>query len=405
MRDTLYLQLRDQPADGLLAYALTGADETLGLKVEQAPLDQVLGLAAGRRIVLFVPGSDVRLTTANVPARNLQKILQAVPYALEDQLAEDVETLHFAVTLDPQRRRAADEHPVAIVARARMDAWLAPLLERGLRPDAVVPETLCLPPPEPDHWTAYAEADRVTVRTGYYTGFACALSDLAMVLQVADPEHLIPLRLSVGREVEHDFTALGRPLELLPGHQSALEVFVKGYRPERAINLLQGAYSGRENWRRLAQPWRVALAVAVAWAVLAFGLQSLQAVRLGAELKKQDADNIARYQQLFPEETRIVDLAAQAQQQLAQLRGGGGRAPMFQLLGALSAALAANNGLTLQSIQFREGAMFLGLTGTDLSALEGLRTWFASHREAALEVQSANAGVSGVQIRLKLTPA
>ena len=145
--------------------------------------------------------------------------------------------------------------------------------------------------------------------------------------------------------------------------------------------------------------------MAVAWAVLAFGLQSLQAVRLGAELKKQDADNIARYQQLFPEETRIVDLAAQAQQQLAQLRGGGGRAPMFQLLGALSAALAANNGLTLQSIQFREGAMFLGLTGTDLSALEGLRTWFASHREAALEVQSANAGVSGVQIRLKLTPA
>lgn len=404
MRDTLYLQLREPAADGTLAYVLTGADETLGIKVEHAPLEQILGLATGRRLVLFVPGADVRLTTASVPARQLQKILQAVPYALEDQLAEDVETLHFAVTLDPRRRRSADVHPVAIVARARMEAWLAPLRARNLKPEAVVPETLCLPPPEPDHWTGYAESDRVTLRTGMYTGFACALADLPLYLEMADPEHQIPLRLNVVNEVAQDFTALARPLELLPGNISALELFVRGYRPEQAINLLQGAYSGQEGWQRLVKPWRLALGVALGWLVFAFGVQALQAVQLGKELRKQDADNIARFQALYPEETRIVDLSAQVQQKLAQLHGGA-KAPMFQLLGALSAALAANTGLTLQSVQFREGAMYLGLTGTDLQALENLRGWFASHHDATLEVQSANAGAAGVQIRLKLTPA
>lgn len=405
MRDTLYIQLREPAADGTLAYVLTGADDTLGIRIEHAPLEQILGRTVGKRIVLFVPGADVRLTTASVPAHTLAKILQAVPYALEDQLAEDVETLHFAIAIDPRHRGTAGTHPVAIVARARMNAWLAPLRERKLRPDAVVPETLCLPPPEPDHWTGYAEADRVTLRTGMYSGFACALTDLPLYLEMADPEHRIPLRLNVVNEVSQDFTALARPLELLPGNLSALEVFVKGYRLDQAINLLQGAYAGQEGWQRLLKPWRLALGAALAWLVLAFGVQALQAVQLGRELRKQDADNIARFQALYPEESRIVDLSAQVQQKLTQLRGGGGKAPIFQLLGALSAALAANTGLTLQSIQFREGAMFLGLTGTDLSALEGLRAWFAAHHDATLEVQSANAGASGVQIRLKLTPA
>ena len=405
MRDTLYLRLLDPASDAPVDYVLTGADAKLGFKVEHAPLEQVLALAPGKRLVVFVPGGEVRLTTANVPARNLQKILQAVPYALEDQLAEDVETLHFAVTIDPQRRRADDPHPVAIVSRARMDAWLAPLRARKLHADAVVPETLCLPLPEPGHWTGYAERERVTVRTSAYRGFSCALADLAMYAQVADPEHQAPLRLAVGRDVENDFTSLGRPVELLPGNASALEVFVKNWQADRSISLLQGTYSAAQDWQRLAKPWRLALGVAAAWAVLTFASQAIETVQLGRELKKQDADNIARYQTLFPGETRIVDMAAQAQQQLAQLRGGGGRAPLFTLLGALASALTANQGLTLQSIQFRDGAMYLGLTGADLSALESLRTWFAAHRETNLEVQSANSGTSGVQIRLKLTPA
>ena len=405
MRDTLYLHLTDAFADAPVDYVLTGADDKLGVKVEHAPLEQVLALAPGRRLVVFVPGADVRLTTVSVPARSLQKILQAAPYALEDQLAEDVETLHFAVAIDPNRRRANDAHPVAVVSRARMEAWLAPLRARKLHADALVPETLALPAPEAGHWSGYADGARVAIRTGGFSGFACALAELPMVLQVADPEHQIPLRLNVGRGVEYDFTALGRAVDLLPGTVSPLEVFVKHWSPERAIDLLQGAYSGAQDWQRLARPWRLALGAAAGWAVLSFAAQAVDAVRLGNELKQQDAANIARFQALFPAETRIVDLAAQAQQQLAQVRGGGGRAPMFTLLSAVSASLASNPGLTLQSIQFREGSMILGLTGTDLSALEGLRAWFAAHRDTTLEVQSANAGSSGVQIRLKLTPA
>jgi general secretion pathway protein L len=256
VRDTLYLQLRDTAADARIAYALVSGPPGVGVTAEHDTLERALELAAGRRLVVFVPGLAVRLASVQVPARQAQKILQAAPYALEDQLAEDVDTLHFAIEDAPQRRPAGAPHPVAIVARERMEQWLAPLRARQLKPDALVPETLCLPMPEGDRWTALAEPDRVTVRTGPYTGFACPLEDFEMYLQLADPAGQTPLRLFVSRDVESDFTRLPRPVELLPGYGSPLEVLVRHWRRETSINLLQGAYSQREDWRRATRPWR-----------------------------------------------------------------------------------------------------------------------------------------------------
>jgi general secretion pathway protein L len=405
VRDTLYIQLRDAAPDATVTYALASGGPGAAVQAQQGTLDNVLALAAGRRIVLFVPGIDVRLASVQVPARQAQKILQAAPYALEDQLAEDVETLHFAIAAVPQRRRANDPHPVALVARARMDEWLAPLRARGLKPDAIIPETLSLPPPEGGRWTALAEPGRVTVRTGPFTGFACTLEDFGSYLQLADPEAHASLRLFVAREVEYDFTRLGRPTELLPGYASALEVLVRGYRPDTSIDLLQGGYSQAEDWQRLARPWRIAAGIAVAWVAIAIVSEGAQAFRDGQELERLDQANIARYQELFPGTTRFENLSLQAQQQLAALRAGGTRAPLFQLLDAVAASLTANPGLTLQSLQFREGVLYVSLTGTDLQPLENLRAWFGAHPETVLSVQDTNAAPDGVQIRLKLSLA
>lgn len=406
MRETLHIQLRDAAADdAAVAYAIGAGALGAGVRVEHATLDQALAQAPGRRVVLFVPGADVRLAAVQVPARQAQKILQAAPYALEDQLAEDVETLHFAIAPLSPRHRPGEPHPVAIVARARMDHWLAPLRARGIRADAVIPETLSLPLPEAGRWTGLAEPGRVTVRTGAFSGFTCPLGDLETFLQLADPASLIPLRLYVAREVDHDFTRLSRPVELLPGYGSALEVLVRNWRAADAIDLLQGSYSQKEDWQRLARPWRLAAGVALAWAALAVGNAAVQTYRLDAELRQQEARNIERYRALFPGATRFENLALQVQQQLVALRGGGVRAPLFLLLDALAASLSANPGLTLQSLQFREGALHLSLTAGDLQTLENLRAWFGTRPQTVLAVQDTNASPDGVQIRLKLTPA
>ena len=58
---------------------------------------RVRSVSRGRKVVLLLKSNEVVLTTAVIPSKNRKQLLQAIPYALEDTLAEDIENLHFAV--------------------------------------------------------------------------------------------------------------------------------------------------------------------------------------------------------------------------------------------------------------------------------------------------------------------
>lgn len=372
-----------------------------GVQARSGLLAQIAEAAAGRDVVAFVPAAHVRLASVLVPARAPQKALQAAPYLLEEQLAEDVETLHFA--LGP--RQADGRYPVAIASRARMDGWLAQLAAAGLQPTALVPEMLALPWSDDRRLHALADAGGIVVRNGAWEGFSSSAADLPMLLQIADPDARYGLRVFVTPEAREDYTTLGRSVELLPGHAGAIDVLARQYRPEQAINLLQGSYSRRDRLRRVWAPWRLPVGLAAAWVLVSLLATGLDAWRLHRAADAQHQRNVARYQQLFPAEQRIVDLAAQADAQLRAIQTGGGSNRLLQLLQPVAYSMTAVPGLKLESLQFREGSLYLNLSAADLQALDKLRAWYAEHPGTALEVESANAAGGAAQIRLKLTPA
>ncbi len=413
MRETLHIRLPDwnQPqiedrasrVDAfVVAYAITTTEPPISVLVRQAPLSEVLDQAEGKLIRLYAPAQDVRLLAAAVPARQASKAALAVPYALEDQFAEDVETLHFAIAGSVDAR---GEWPVAVVAAQHMKDWLAPFHARGLVPEALIPETLALPWREDDRWTVLAEPGHLTVRTGPTAGFGCLEEDLELFLGLAEGETKQALRILITHGVDADFTKLERDVELLPGLSHPLEALARHYRALQSINLLQGPFAMR---RALAREWRAwklpALLLAAVFALGAVG-NGLTALALKSQVTKQEKANEERFRALFPAEQRIVDLRAQAEQQFTALSGGARAGSVLSLIDAFAAGLKAAPTLRIEGLQYREGALFLSLSGTDLAALDQLKNHFASgQRGAQLEVQSANSGDGGVQIRVKLSP-
>ena len=97
MAESIYLQLprAPGPAHWLLVDAL---GNRIG-QVQQGSLADAATQAHGRRLTAFVPGEQVSLFLADIPSRSLQKVQQAVPFLLEDKLAEDADVLHFAAGL------------------------------------------------------------------------------------------------------------------------------------------------------------------------------------------------------------------------------------------------------------------------------------------------------------------
>lgn len=400
MRETLYIRLRSADPAEPVEYCIARADAVASFVVGRALLETLPAQAATRRVVVLVPSADVRLASVQVPARQATKVLQAAPFVLEEQLAEDVDTLHFALGA----RQADGSWPLAIVAQSCMQAWLARLDDLGIRADAMLPDVLALQAPDATHCSALIDDDQVLVRHSYGAGFVCQLDDLPFCLELADPQKLQTVNIVVPRGVAVDVSNIGWPVEPRHGFNSALEAMLQQLRIADAINLLQGRHSPKRNRLRWFAPWRLAASLAAIAVALSLLVHGTEAFRLQRAVTAQDAANVTRYQQIFPNETRIVDLSAQLGQQLAGLQPGGGDTFM-SLLDVLSQAIAAVPGLQLKTLQFREGALFVGLSATNLELLDRLKTWFAQPRGAQFSVDSANSGADGVQIRVRLSPA
>lgn len=402
MRETLFLRLSDLGHTGEVAYVIAVAESAAGLVVRRAPASELPTLANGRRVVVFAPGSDIRLCRVSPPVRQLSKALLATPYLLEEQLAEDVEELHFALGA----RQPDASFPVAVVARTQLDHWRQQLKDAGLQPHALVPDLLALPLPTADAWPALADVDQILVRTGDFNGFASPADEIELLLQIADAGAEPPraLQLFVMKDDARDFTRLQRRIELRPGHSHPIEALARHYNAEHAINLLQGALARRESWRRYWQPWQMAASLAVACFLGGVLLNGVEAFKLRRAALAQETANNERFSQIFPGEKPASYLSAQIDSLIRHATGAGADS-LFMMLQTFAQAQAAAPGLTVKAMQFHEGSLFLDLTGNDLQVLEKLRGWFASHPGVHLEVPTADSTSGGVQVRLKLTPA
>ena len=75
-----------------------------------------------------MPSNDCLITTVNLPTRQRRQQLKAIPFVLEEQLAVDIETMHFAVG----KRSESGQIQVIAVSKSKMIHWADILNEAGI---------------------------------------------------------------------------------------------------------------------------------------------------------------------------------------------------------------------------------------------------------------------------------
>src|SRR5690606_18535254 len=107
------------------------------------------------------------------------RLMQAIPFAMEEQINDELDQLHFAAgQFTPN-----EPSPVAVVARAKMSEWLDMLQAWQVTADEIIPAIFVVPC-LPDSWSVMMN-DVAVVRTGVMSGFACARINLPDMLQLA----------------------------------------------------------------------------------------------------------------------------------------------------------------------------------------------------------------------------
>ncbi|MDJ0278761.1 type II secretion system protein GspL [Sphingomonas sp. 2R-10] len=129
---------------------------------------------------LLIPSESVLLLGVDLPLPTRAKRLAALPFAIEDRIADPVDAVHLALGEAVGERR----YLVAVVRHAVMAEWIAIAEAAGIGSAAFVPDALALPAPV-EGWTVEVTGGRALVRAADGTGFAVPLAMLVAAWDAA----------------------------------------------------------------------------------------------------------------------------------------------------------------------------------------------------------------------------
>ncbi|UXI67563.1 type II secretion system protein GspL [Tahibacter amnicola] len=380
-------------AEDRWSWLAQGADgKALGATVYGAPPEHTI--AQAREIVVLVPAAQVLLLEAAAVTRQRAQLIKAVPYALEDQLAQPVEELHFALAGKVEQGRVG----VGAVAHATLKAWLTQLSEAGIRPDVLIPESLALPV-----GGLLVEGDGALLRLASWRAAALEPDFLLEWLEMANDGSLPPLEVFDSRLAAR----LHLPVPVTAYHErqrDVLGLLAERIGAEPVLNLLQGEYAPRHRTAPVARWWRLAAVLAGAAILLTFAQMAVERYSLSRQSQRLDDAMRAVLLQSFPEMEKVAgDPAALMKSAMQRLGDGAGTGGLLHILGQIAPIIGSTTRLTTRSVEFRNGTLELAISAPDVPTLDSIRERLATVPGVQVELTAVNQSQGGVDGRLRLT--
>ena len=388
-------------------------------QIEHGDLQAAAEASVEKQVIALVPGTNVLREFIEMPIRNQAKLLQAIPFAMEDQLAGDIEELHFAVGKRDEDGRV----PVAVVQRLKMEAWLEQISAVELDLIGVYSDGDALGE-MPNTTILLVEAQRVTMRdaTGHVAATDIGSIDVLIDVwlnqhQLTDTDELPP-PINLFVYVTPDCEATIQPLiDRLRPKVESLEMMVlpDGGLPRLAaqsivspgINLLQGAYARRSAYGAYWPVWRVSAALLAGLCVMLLGLKILEISSLDRQAARLDQTIEQAMHYLFPEVGEIRDARALFDSKLRALgnanpasTGSGFLDTLERVAGAIGSSEAAT--ATVESINYRSGIMELRIVAPNVETLDKIRVSISKDAGLQAEIQSANPDGDNVRGRMQI---
>ncbi|RMH21720.1 MAG: hypothetical protein D6698_02290 [Gammaproteobacteria bacterium] len=400
---------------GQVSWAIDGQESemTCGTLDECRMTLQSLGKRP--RIMVLLSTLDVLSTRVTTPKAKKSQLQTLVPYAVEEQLAEPLESQQVAHGSSISLGETQLQHHVSVVRQETLKTCLQRLQEHGIDPDKVFSEADFIIPKEEDQWSLLIEPDRPVILHGNRFVLALSPGDLIPVLKVmfANPDITLPKRCVV-HDLTEESQALDQDLlDLLESHEITVDwqthsqtpvVFLAQQGdPERAINLRQGEFSRQQALNRLWQPWRLSAALAGLLLLMIPAELWLQTVDQKHRLQDIRQQSVEIFKATFPDAKRIINPQQQMQNRLNSLKKAGltGEKPFLSLFSIVSPVFGQMSDLTLESLRYRDQTLGCKLEIGSFEKLDLLKKSLMD-RGIEVEIQSATTEQGRVRAQLQL---
>ncbi len=324
-------------------------------------------------VYVFVPTLDIYLTQTKLPQLSATKLQKAIPYAIEDEITQEVKSCHFAFTpID-----SAGNIAIAVASQERMNAWLESLpaaLKQNLR--AMIPDVLCLPWAE-GSWTIGEMGDLALVRLDRLAGFAIEKDNVVNFLAqyMRDNNHqvekIVLVTVAPSSPLEREIVdKLQIPVVLSAQKESWPIVLIKNYDKEHVVDLLQGEYQSNYSGRALPRLRRVFWRMAAAWLIILTGFGLIKLSLLTYQTHKLDGQLATIYDEIFPGESYKVNSKQRIETALAAVKKARQQNVFLRLVAAASPILVNTKGVVVQGAVFSNAQLDVQVEASDFQLLD-----------------------------------
>ena len=350
-------------------------------------------------IVVLVPAEHVLVMSCEVPGRSSGQIRRALPFVVEEFLASDIEAMHLAS--GPINR--GEPISVNLIDRVQLEDWLDCLNSLDIRPGYLISETELIPAQDGGA-SVLVDGDSCTIRTARQA----AAVDRDNLLLALGALELNEIKLVNGQltDLERGQLDEGVTVHQAEDRADADDGNAFAYlrqswqEASEPVNLLQGGYTQKRPVSRSQGRWRAVATLAGVWLLVGLIGVIAQGFWAGTQADALETRSADLYRDIFPGETRIINVRRQMSQKLGQRVDGQGRG-FAEYLGYLAQGIDRN--ASILSLNYTE-------TRDELAADLLLRNYDELERMKQrlgqlgvnVDITSAEQQDTGVRARIRL---
>ena len=245
-------------------------------------------------------------------------------------------------------------------------------------------------------------------RTSPWDGFGCETSDFVDFIQFAMGDQASkPERFEVFSHPDENLEYISKLDNVVFDDFWSPASFVRGFKEDECINLLQGGYAKADKQHKTVRPWKIAAALAAIWFVILLAHLSLDYSRLNSLDSKLTAKIEQVFTSTFPDVKKIVNPRVQMEQRLKKLSNNESsvsNADFLKFLHQSGYELYKNHNISITDIQYKNNQLSLDIKTKDIQVLEAVKTKLQS-KQINAELQTAKSVEDFVLARMLVKEA
>lgn len=391
MKEKIIIYISDQ--DTLPSWVML-KDDDIDQVVIKGQIENLAKDSFDKQVIVVVPASAVLLTSVVLPKMPRSRMIEALPFALEENLVAELDTLHFAFS----DREADGRVFVAMTSKTQMEDWLSLLRSWQITPHTMVSQVFGLPHREAAWSLAFIPHG--IIRSGVYQGFGCDRVNSANMLEAAlltaeyQPEKLMVADYA-GDETwqcgEH-ITCTKEVFDQNEWYEHSAQTLLK----TPFINLLQGPYRAKQKtFFKKNKLRQTVLAFVVAWIGLIVLYPSISYFILSQHERDLSLQIADIYHHYYPNAKEIVAPKLRLDEKWRNLNADDTDSQLLIMLAYLGQALSKTPPIELKRFDFQNSKMtveFMAASSPDYVKFTKLLS------DNGLRVKEQSANLSDKQI-------